>query len=753
MTSTSSFGRWLREQRQQLDMTQDELANQVGCSTITIRKIESEQRKPSRQIAIRLAHCLQVADIELPAFIAFARGKASQAQAALPPTQIAYQIAPLPSALTTLIGREQELNTICQLLYEQAKRLLSIVGPPGIGKTRLSLELANLLRAHFDNHVIFVELAALSDPKLVLSAIALNLGVSESAERPLLGQLVDIFQQPWLIVLDNMEHVLEAAGDIATLLTRCPELYILATSRAALRIRGEQLIHLSPLSVPDASQTHNLMGIASTAAVQLFVERARASNPSFLLNETNAEAIATICRRLDGLPLAIELVSTRTSLLSAQALLKYLNDDPILHLQGQRDLPDRHRTLQSAIDWSHTMLTPDQQRLFRRLGVFVGSWSLEAAQEITSITASAFVDQLMVLVDQSLVRPVPGASPRFTMLETIREYALQLLIEAAEAEHFLDRKAVYYVNQVEQALSYLNTDQQDATLSLLELRHEQYRSVLKYCLKQTTPQPDQPIALPMLGLRLTASLWHFWYTRCHLSEGRQWLQQALTATPDTASPTRVQALLGAGVLAHEQGDYSEAHALLQESMHLAEQLDDQRSIGQIAYHLGRSALSMHDIASGIRYHETCLAIQRSLADQEGIARALNGLGNMLLIAGELERAQMLLDEALGIQRQLRNSRGIAFILHSLGTLDLQRETCSKAEAYFHEALHLFRQLGDTIGIADCLAGLAASAGANQRHVRARRLWANSERLRERIAAPLNAADRALYERHLKNGAS
>lgn len=751
MTSFVSFGRWLREQRQQLDMTQDDLAHQVGCSTITVRKIEADQRKPSRQIAMRLAHCLHVPAQDHNAFMAFARGKALATLPSLPHAHHAVPLAPLPSALTTLIGRDKELDDICQQLQAQSTRLLSIVGPPGIGKTRLSLEVAHVLRSHFDNRVIFVELAALNDPKLVLSSIAFALGVSESAERPLLAQLVDLLQQPYLIVLDNMEHVLDAVSEIAALVIHCPQLQILSTSRAALRIRGERLITLTSLQVPEPSQSHNLQSIAKTASVQLFIERAKTGNPGFQLYEGNAYAIAAICRRLDGLPLAIELVSTHTSLLSPQALLKHLSEHSILHISGLRDLPDRHRTLQTAIDWSYTMLTPDQQQLFRRLGVFVGSWSLESAQAITAIDTGSFVAQLMVLVDQSLVRPVHGENPRFTMLETIREYALQCLYDAGETQDFFLNKAIYYVHQAEAAQKQLHTDQQDATLSLLELRHEQYRSVLQWCLEPEChgiedAQGHGQVAL--LGLRLAAALWHFWYTRCYLSEGRQWLQQTLSATTDTASPARIQALMGAGVLAHEQGDYSEAYDLLQRSLRFAEILKDQHSIGQITYHLGRSALSINDLSSAISYHESCLAIQRSLADQEGIARALNGLGNMLLIAGELERAQLLLDEALSIQRQLGNSRGIAFTLHSLGTLDLQRDTCSHAEAYFHEALPRFRQLGDTIGIADCLVGLAASAGAHGQRIRAKRLWLTSERLRLRINAPLSAADRALYERHL-----
>ena len=776
MDEAATFGQWLRRRRRRLDLTQAELARRAGCSEITIRKIEADERMPSRQVAALLAACLELADHEREAFVAFARGRRTDL-ATIDSRSLATAPAPagrLPLPLTRLLGRQDDVALIRQYLGQSNTRLLTLVGPPGIGKTRLALEVAaDLSRddgagSQFPDGVVFVPLAALNDAGLVLDAIAQALQVAESAGQTLLEQLASTVRgQCLLLVLDNFEHLLPAGPQVARLLMACPDIKVLATSRAALHIRGEQLFPVAPLALPDLAWPISTTAVAQSPAVMLFVERAQAVAPRFALGAENAATVAAICARLDGLPLAIELVAASSRLLPPLALLSRLGQRLSLPVTGPGDLPPRQQTLHSAIAWSYGLLGPAEQRLYQRLGVFVGDYELEAIAAICAtdrdpdqLTPSSVLDALEALIDHSLVtHSVSGAGePRFGMLETIREYALQRLTESGQLAALHERHAQYYLSLARQAEAQLSGALQDSWLDRLEREHDHFRTALAWCLAGTaTPEqgaqrranatPARAAARLPLGLSLGAALWRFWYTRCHLSEGRRWLGTLLAAGDGGDPGARVRVLLGDGILSNAQGDTEQARRLLEACLAEARRHDDQEGVALANYHLGTIIFGQGEVVPAIDALEQCLTIQRARGDTAGIATALNGLGN-LLIGGDDARAVVLLEESVALQRRLGNTRGIAFSLHSLGYACLCQDRPADALPHLNEALLLFVQLGDKIGIADCLAGLAAVAGGLQQRERAARLWQAAEQLRESIGAPLSAAERADYQRYL-----
>ncbi len=804
MYGETTFGPWLRQRRRLLDLTQADLARRVGCSEITIRKFEADERTPSRQIAELLADCLELPLDEHQAFIPFARGR--QRDDAPAPAPAPAGCTHLPVPLTRLLGREQDVAVICRHLLRGDVRLLTLVGPPGIGKTRLSLQVAAELcgapceSPRFAYGVAFVPLASVGDPGVVLDTIAQALGVSEAPDRPLLERLVEALRhRSLLLILDNFEHLLPAATDLSRLLIACPDLKILATSRAALHVRGEHLFPVAPLALPDLAWPLGAEAVARAPSVMLFVERAQAVAPHFALTAENAATVAAICARLDGLPLAIELVAARCRLLSPLAVLSRLGQRLTLLAGGPSDLPPRHQTLRSAIEWSYNLLAPAEQRLFERLGVLVGDYDLDAVEAIASelriengerigsgykgtvsstmhppldfsILNSQFsiLNLLEVLIDHSLVtrRPATHAEPRFAMLETIREYALERLAARGELGALRERHARYYLDLAEQAEPDLSGALQDVWLERLEREHDHFRAALAWSLRELRIENEelrmgvdehagsfsilnsQFSIRSEVGLRLGAALWRFWYIRCHLNEGRRWLRALLAAEGGGASAARARGLLGAGVLAGAQGDLAEARGLIEAGLADARRLGDGELLAAAAYHLGMVLFDQGEAGPAIAAIEESLRLQRARGDRAGIAGALNGLGNLLLGRDD-PHAIALLEESVALQRALHNTRGIAFTLHSLGVASLQQQMYRCAFEHFGEARRLFRQLGDTIGIADCLAGLAAVAAGQGRRARGARLWRVAEELRAGIGAPMPDSEREIYARHLE----
>lgn len=752
MSSQQTFGQRVRQQRHRLRLTQAELAERVGCSEITVRKIESGERTPSQQIAELLARSLEIAADERDAFLDCARGQPAARQT---PRHPPLSLARLPAPITRLLGRDTDVATVCRRLQDTGVRLVTLVGPPGIGKTRLSLQVAASLQGHFADGVVFVPLAPVGEPELVLDTIGQALGVTEATGEPLFDSLCALLEgYRLLLVLDNFEHVLPAAGDLARLLEACPQLTVLATSRAALLVRGEQVVPLAPLALPALTWPLEPEAVVRAPAVELFVERARAVAPHFALTTDNVAAVAAICARLDGLPLAIELAAARTRLLAPLALLERLGQKYLLHGAGPRDLPPRHQTLHNAIAWSYNLLTPAEQRLFARLGVFIGEYDLAAVEAVCGDDEfSGVLELLGALADHSLVRVAegPGGAMRIGMLETIREFALERLGESGELAAMRVRYARHYLELAARADGELNGPEQERWLDRLEREHDHFRAVLAWATHGErfgeAGAPDGGMArLP--GWQLAARLWRFWYTRCHLNEGRRWLAALLATDQDDApSPEHARLLLGAGVLARAQGDLDEGRRLIDASLDGARRDGLPADVALALYHRGVAAFDGGEAGAAIRDLEECLAIQRQQGDVAGIASTLNGLGSVL-IGHDDERAVALLDESVRRQRALGNRRGEAFTLHSLGLAELRRNNHAAAASHFQQGLALFRSLGDDIGIADCLAGLAAVAGAQAQRDRAGQLWRAAEALRERIAAPLATAERDVYMRYL-----
>jgi predicted ATPase/DNA-binding XRE family transcriptional regulator len=599
MHSDVSFGHWLKQRRKALDMTQADLARQVGCAAITIRKIESGMLRPSLQIARRMADYLDLASEVRAIFVQVARGEIPLDGLALPdhsaaeaprPPYIRPAKLPIPSSL--LIGRAQEVAAIRRLLRSTEVRLLTLTGTGGIGKTRLALQVAAEFLDEVTYGVCFVALAPISDPALVASTIVQTLGLPEAANRPPMAQLQDYLQDiSLLLVLDNFEQVVAASPLIGELLVGAPNLKVLVTSRVVLHLPDEHEFVVPPLALPNPKRLPSIAVLSQHAAVELFTARAQAAKPDFAITAANAAAVAEICQRLDGLPLAIELAAARVRLLAPQALLARLaGAHKSVSLQlltgGGRDLPTRQQTLRGAIDWSYQLLEASEQTVFMRLAVFVGGCTLEAAEAVASELRSeneelrnhlrddslfnsqfSVLNSIEALLDHSLLQyaeAVDGEA-RFTMLETIREYALERLEASGEEDMLRRQHAAYYLALAEGAEPQIQGAEQATWLDRLERDHDNLRAALSWALAAGATE---------IGLRLAAALGEFWWPLGHVSEGRRWLAAALAGSGPATAAARAKALYRAGELAYGQGDYGVATTRLEESLTLYRDLGD-----------------------------------------------------------------------------------------------------------------------------------------------------------------------------------
>ncbi|RIK39664.1 MAG: hypothetical protein DCC55_17550 [Chloroflexi bacterium] len=685
MDSQATFGVWLKGRRKAFDLTQAELAQQVGCAEVTLRKMEANARRPSKLIAVRLAELLQIAPDERAAFVRFARGERSGLPPAGAPESVAsHRWRPsqppsnLPAQLTPLIGRDRELTAIQRSILHEGSRLLTLVGPPGVGKTRLALAAARELVAHFADGVFFVPLATLRDPALVPAVICQTLGQQEnglSATNRLKQYLDD---KHLLLVLDNVEHLLAAAPGVVEWLAACAWLHVLVTSRAALRVRAERQFPVSPLALPDLTYLPETEALAHYGAVALLVERAQAVDPTFALTAENAAAVATLCVRLDGLPLAIELIAARVKLLPPSALLAQLEGKHGVHLllesDGPQDSLPQHQTLGYAIDWSYVLLTPAEQRLFVRLSVFAGGFTLATAEAVgcaDGFPAFDLFTGVASLLDKNLIYQQAGSDgePRFLMLETIHEYARERLAVAGEIDRLQQRHAELFLRLAEEAAPHLQGAGQQRWLECLTAEHDNLRAALAWAVASQATE---------IAARLGAALWHFWYIRGHYEEGWLWLQRLLALADQPAQ--RAPLLYGLGMLARRHSDYMAA----------------------------------------IRYFEESCVLFRALGDQRGIASALRGLGFIHHVQHDLARARQRLEEALGLFRQLDDSEGAAVALANLGYIARGQNDMVQAETYFQASLALRRRTGNQHGVANVLGALAYSAIAAGEYAQARR---------------------------------
>jgi predicted ATPase/DNA-binding XRE family transcriptional regulator len=734
MTNPSAFGNRLKQLRQGQGLTQDALAERVGCATQTIRKIEGGQRRPSYQIAAKLAEELGVAPQDRACFIRSARDEPREAPDDLPATAVpevqpaALPLAPsnLPAPLTRLIGREQEVISARQLLLREDVRLLTLIGPGGAGKSRLSLEVAARLVDHFADGVVFVNLVPVSDPNLVVPTIADVLGVGEEGGQPRLERLKQgLRAKRLLLVLDNFEQVVPAAALLADLLSSCPGVKALVTSREKLRVRGEHVLPLSPLPTPDSKHATAGDLLLQCAAVQLFAERAAAARPDFAVTNENASVVAELCRRLDGLPLAIELAAARSTLFSPEALLARLGSRLKLLADGPRDVPARQQTLRNTIAWSYDLLTDSEQKLFRRLCIFVGGGTLDA---ITAVCTAAgdleleIVDGLGSLVDKSLLwqDAKAGREPWFLMLETIREYGLEQLEHSGEAEATRRAHAHYYLQLVERSERQLWGAAQEQALKRLEQEHDNLRLTLAwYMAHDESVEP---------ALRMAGYLWRFWDMRGHWTEGQRWLEQALSRRASAAPAQRWIALHGAGNLSLNLGEYARAKAYYEESLVITQQLNVRHGVANSLLNLSMVTLYQGDLRQAITLQEEALAIHRALGNNIGIALTLHNLADMLVQAGDYDRAAALAEECLALYRGLGDSLGIALALHDLALLAHRHGAYERAGTLFEECRSIYEQLGAKNELARMLNDLGKLVDDQGEPERAGALYEESLRL-------------------------
>ncbi|MFN8526345.1 MAG: tetratricopeptide repeat protein [Chloroflexota bacterium] len=619
------------------------------------------------------------------------------------------------------------MASLRELLLRGTEGLVTLTGPAGTGKTRLALAVAAELRNEFADGICFVALASVAEPELVVSSIVRRLGLQEaggaSLEATLFGHLR---QRHMLLVLDNFEHLLDSATIVAELLSTCPRLKILATSRAPLHLYGERDFPVPPLPLPEKDHIPANPAEGDYPAITLFADRAAAVRPDFRVTSDNVAAVVAICKRLDGLPLAIELAAARAGVLTPQAMLARLlgpDSQPSLNLltTGPRDAPERHKTLRDAIGSSHDLLGEDVRPLFRRLAVFMGDFSLEAAAAITSSTpldvspaslnppprhaSPSFLDTVSTLAENSLLQPRADRSDGeacFSMLETIREYALEQLQAHGELESTRWRHARYYLLLAEEGERQAGGPRQTEWLGRLDEEHANLRAALAWSLA-----PDS--ADPLLGARLAAALWVFWFRRAYLREGTRWVQQALSAAGDMPPLLRAKLLTADGSLARMLGEFTRAQTALEHGAHLSREIGDREGLAWSLSHLGLVKQWLGDLDTGVTVLEESLNLRRELGDERGIARSLFNLAVAEDFRCNYHRASELYEQTLEVQRLLGDVWGIGRVSGYLAKVALVRGESSRAATLSAEALDLCGRVGDTWGVGlahACRAGVA-----------------------------------------------
>jgi len=703
-----------------------------------------------------------------------------------PSRHLAPRINTLPSQATAFLGREREVAAVKELLLREDVRVVTLTGPGGIGKTRLALQVASEVRERFDGGICFIPLAAVSDASLIPSIIAQGCGIRETGRPVSIQSLKEYLQDSrsnLLLVFDNFEHLLTAAPVVSELITAAQKLRVLVTSRAPLHIYGEFEFPVPTLALPDLQHGTSRSILSKNPTVALFMARAVAIKPNFELTDENARAVATICTRLDGLPLAIELAAARIKLLSPSAMQSRLESSLQLLTGGAKDLPMRQQTLRATMDWSYDLLSPAEQTLFRRLSVFVGGCTLEGVEAVCNTKQDLQIDVLDgmgSLVNNSLVRQVEQSAgePRFALLDTVREYGLERLAASGEESGIRKAHAAYCLVLAEECAAQATDPASTEWLSLLEVEHNNCRAALDWLTRSGNAE---------WGLRLGAALFQFWETREHLTEGRDRLEKLLKLEGAAArSNSRARVLFAAGVLA--QGDHRPAYALFEESLQIARELNDTRGVGIALNALAINARDDGDISTARSLFEESLAVWRGLNDRAMVARALSNvasvvksqrnyalarslheesrvifeqLGDSTCIAwslnyqgdvaqeqGEIPVARELYEQSLNIFRKLGDKWGVAGCLMDLGNLARDEGDEKKSRLHYAKSMKLFQELGQKRGMARLLDCLACSAALQSQPERALRLAGSAAAMRRVLGAPLPVAEQTRLEKAL-----
>jgi predicted ATPase/transcriptional regulator with XRE-family HTH domain/Tfp pilus assembly protein PilF len=808
MAGGTTFGGWLKQRRKDEGIAQEELAEEVGCSLAMLRKIESGERRPSGQIAQLLAEHFHIPAGEREAFVVFARtAPAGDAVPSRSPWRT--NLAPasrtnLPSVLTPLVGRGRMVGVATEHLLRSQVRLLTLTGAPGIGKTRLGLQVASELAERFEDGVYMVALASATEPDQVLPAVAQTLGLKEAGGQSITWMLEDYLRErKVLLFLDNFEQILDAAPALVGLLQGCPQVKALVTSREALHVRGEQRLPVPPLRVPQPGDSvQDVQEAATYPSIQLFVERTRDIVPEFVLTQDNIEDVVAICVGLDGLPLAIELAATRMNYLSPRDIRAELSSRLKLLTGGARDLPARQRTLRAAIEWSYNLLSAEDRALFRLLGVFADGFTVEAAESVAGEHPGVTIgERLLSLADKSLLDIRRVQSARFWMLPTLLEYALEQLVQSGESDMAQERHARYFVALAIHNKPHPSGQGSKEWLDTMQTERANMQVALDWLLGRVKADPGADIQrdeVTELALRLSLAISSFLRTRGYLTEWRSlltavrqvtepvvmqyagdnegkelkaleaevieglgkdaWLQGEFAVAQEyfgqslamcrqiDAKEGLARVLNNLGNLACDHADYEAAQKLYEESLTLALEMDDRQQAAAALNNLANAYRNSNDLVRARRYYEESLALYRELDDRHGTCTPLVNLGFISMDEENYGAARSYLEQVITLARELDSKDDLAYALAFMWKCEVEEKNYEQARALRAECLPLLQELNYKLVLPGCFETEASMRGSEGKPLGAARLWGAAEALREALDYPMPVPARLRYDK-------